>query len=124
MNVEDWRVLVIEDEADSSEVVREVLESYGVASWSATTAEEGLAMIAEIQPTLFIVDLALPGMDGWSFLREIQSYPETAHIPAVATTAYHSATVARNAIEAGFRAYFPKPIDTMSFMRELTSMVG
>jgi CheY-like chemotaxis protein len=71
-----------------------------------------------------IVDLALPGMDGWGFLREVQNNAATAHIPAVAVTAFHSANVARQTIEAGFKAYFPKPLDTMSFVRELTRIIN
>ncbi|CAG1010753.1 MAG: response regulator [Anaerolinea sp.] len=122
--ISDWRVLVIEDEADSMEVVKELFEHHQVSCWAVGTAEEALAMIAEVQPNLFVVDLALPGMDGWGFLKTIKDDPNTAHIPAVAVTAYHSANVARQAIDAGFRAYFPKPLDTMSFVRELSRMLG
>lgn len=120
MNQNDWRVLVIEDENDSAEVVLEMLQFQGIQATSVASAEVALDVIDEVQPNLFIVDLALPGMDGWAFLRELRRNPTTAAIPAVAVTAFHSASVAREAIAAGFRAYFPKPIDTTSFVRQLS----
>jgi CheY-like chemotaxis protein len=123
MKPDQWRVLVIEDESDSTEVVREMLEYNGIQSWAAATAEEALQMIPEVQPNLFVVDLALPGMDGWGFLKTVREDPATADVPAVAITAYHSINVARQAIEAGFAAYFPKPLDTTSFVRELSRIL-
>ncbi len=124
MKQSDWRVLIIEDEQDSTEVVSEMFEYNGIKSWSAATAEEALKMIPNIQPNIFVVDLALPGMDGWGFLKAVRENPTTANIPAVAITAFHSINVARQAIEAGFAAYFPKPLDTTSFVRELARIVA
>jgi len=123
MKSDQWRVLVIEDESDSTEVVREMFEYNGIKSWAAATAEEALRMIPEVKPNLFVVDLALPGMDGWGFLKAVRENPATAEVPAVAITAYHSINVARQAIEAGFAAYFPKPLDTTSFVRELARIL-
>jgi two-component system chemotaxis sensor kinase CheA len=120
----DWRVLIIEDEADSSEVVSEMFEFYGIPNWVAGTAEEALGMIGQVNPNLFVVDLALPGMDGWGFLNTVRADSATAEIPAVAVTAFHSIQVARQAIDAGFAAYFPKPLDTTSFVRELDRILG
>src|SRR5947207_7838915 len=119
MNRDQWRILVIEDEADNTEIIREMFEYNAIQSWSAATAEDALQMVSEVQPNLFVVDLALPGMDGWGFLKTVREDPSTNDIPAVAITAFHSINVARQAIEAGFAAYFPKPIDTTSFVREL-----
>jgi CheY-like chemotaxis protein len=58
-------------------------------------------------------------MDGWGLLSTIRNNPKTASIPAVAVTAFHSSNVAQEAIKAGFDAYFPKPIEATSFVREL-----
>ena len=80
-------------------------------------------MLEDYIPSLFIVDLALPGMDGWSFLREIQSRPELAEVPSVAVTAYHATSVAQQAIEAGFTAYFPKPFQPQAFIDELSRIL-
>lgn len=123
MQPNQWRVLVVEDQADNTEVIREVFEYNAIQSWAAATAEDALQMIPDVRPNLFVVDLALPGMDGWGFLKTIREDPATADVPAVAITAYHSISVARQAIEAGFAAYFPKPIDTTTLVRELARIL-
>jgi CheY-like chemotaxis protein len=123
MKQSEWRVLIIEDEQDSSEVVQEMFQYNGIQSWSAGTAEDALKMIPTVKPNVFVIDLALPGMDGWEFLKAIRENAATANTPAVAITAFHSINVARQAIEAGFTAYFPKPLDTTSFVRELARII-
>src|SRR5574341_6716 len=119
----NWHALIIEDEADSAEVVERILKFHRISYAVAQNAEEALLRLKEEAPTILIVDLALPGMDGWGFLQAVRSDPATAHIPAVAVTAFHSTSVAQEAIKAGFNAYFPKPIEATSFVRELERIV-
>lgn len=119
----DWHVLVIEDETDSADVVSRILKYHQIAHTVAASAEEALPLVAQIKPTLLIVDLALPGMDGWQFLKRVRSNPATETIPAVAITAFHSAHVAEQAREQGFDGYFPKPIEPMSFAESLRVIV-
>lgn len=122
-DMSSWKVLVIEDEGDSMDLVQEILYHYNIETYAAFSAEEALSQIAAVRPTLLIVDLALPGMDGWGLLKVVRGMPETAALPAVAVTAFHSANVAQEAISAGFNAYFPKPIDSTSFVRELVRVL-
>lgn len=124
MSIKDWKVLVVEDENDSMELVQGIFEHYGVHSVGAPTAEEALRLLQHQQPNLIIIDLALPGMDGWRLLSEIKGQSSFAQVPCVAITAYHSAETATQAIRHGFDAYFSKPIDATSYMRELESIVG
>jgi CheY-like chemotaxis protein len=119
----NWQALVIEDEADSMELVQGILEYHGIRSVGAPTAEEAFKALETKTPDLFIVDLALPGMDGWGFLKQLKSDTRWSHIPRVAVTAYHNPFLAEKAIEAGFQAYFAKPIDATSFVRELQSIL-
>jgi CheY-like chemotaxis protein len=123
MSIADWRVLIVEDEQDSMDVVQDILSHYNIETYGAYSAEEALEIISQVNPTLAILDLALPMMDGWGLLAALRNNPETAHIPAVAVTAYHSANVAQQAIQAGFDAYFSKPIEATSFVRELERIV-
>lgn len=118
-----WKALIIEDEADSAEVVSRILRYHQIDNVVTHSAEEALRIIDEVQPTLLIVDLGLPGMDGWEFLRTIRNTPRLRNIPAVAVTAFHSVSVADEAIRAGFKAYFSKPIETTSFVRELERII-
>jgi CheY-like chemotaxis protein len=123
MSIKDWNVLVIEDEADSMELVQGLLNHYGIASVGATSGEEALQMLEQMDPSLIIVDLALPGLDGWGVLEAVRSHRDLMYVPCVAITAFHTPELAEEAIRAGFSAYFAKPIDSTSFVRELQTIV-
>ncbi len=124
MKLSEWNVLVVEDEDDSMALVQGLLDYHGVRSIATTTGEEALQVLKKTVPTLIVIDLALPGMDGWSLLQAIRQNRTLANVPCVAITAYHSAEVAYQAVEAGFDAYFAKPLDATSFVRELVGIVG
>jgi CheY-like chemotaxis protein len=70
-----------------------------------------------------IIDLALPDKDGWQLLSQINAHPKMGDLPAIAVTAYHNSKLREEAILAGFKAYFPKPIDSTSFLRELEAIL-
>lgn len=122
--INEWNVLVVEDEADSMELVQGLLNYHGIQSVGVSDGEAALQVLATTHPTLILVDLALPGLDGWGLLKRIRHGAQTAAIPCVAMTAYHSPELADKAIVAGFNAYFSKPIDATSFVRELESIVA
>lgn len=124
MTTSDWNFLVVEDERDSMELVHGLLTYHGIPCVEAATGEDALKILRSQIPTLIVIDLALPGMDGWTLLKRIRQNPALAAIPRVAITAYHTAELASKAIEAGFDAYFPKPLDATSFVRELEDLVG
>jgi CheY-like chemotaxis protein len=124
MTTNDWKVLVVEDEADSMELVQELFHHYGIQSIGATSGEEALRILETETPTLIIIDLALPGIDGWGLLGALKNKRALSNIPRIAITAYHTAEVANQAIEKGFDAYFSKPLDATSFVRELQGIIG
>lgn len=124
MQLSAWNVLIVEDEPDSMEVIQSILGFQGIRCTGANTAERALDILDEIIPTIIIIDLSLPKMNGWDLLQAIEQNPRLADVPRVAVTAYHSAELAVKAIEVGFHAYFPKPIDSTSFVRELQNIVS
>jgi CheY-like chemotaxis protein len=124
MTTNDWKVLVVEDEADSMELVQELFHHYGIQSIGASSGEEALRILETETPTLIIIDLALPGIDGWGLLGALKNKRALSNIPRIAITAYHTAEVANQAIEKGFDAYFSKPLDATSFVRELQGIIG
>ena len=124
MTITNWNVLVVEDEADSMELVQGLLGHYGIHSVGATSGEEALQLLGEMTPTLIILDLALPGVDGWELLNTLRVHKSLSRVPCVAITAFHTPELAEQAIEAGFSAYFAKPIDATSFVRELQTIVS
>lgn len=116
MSISDWRVLVVDDEYDSAEIVGLIFEPYGSEIFITKNGIDCLNALERVQPTLIVVDLAMPKMDGWQTLVEIRALPQYDHVPVVAITAYHSSKVADDARQAGFDAYFQKPIDVDRFM--------
>jgi CheY-like chemotaxis protein len=118
-DLSNWYVLLVDDEEDAQAVLVPVLEHYSIAVDTAFTAEEALDKLKEQSPTLAVVDLGLPGMNGWDMLATMQNDPYLSHIPVVAITAFHSITVAEEALKAGFAAYFPKPINSRTFVQDL-----
>jgi len=124
-NLSDWKVLVIEDEADAQDVVRMILQGCGAQVFVASSAEEALELLTD-HPVLTVVvtDLALPSMNGWELLSTLRSRSELSGTPVVAMTAYHSTQVAQEAIQAGFAAYIPKPINSMTFAEDLANIVS
>lgn len=119
----NWEILLVEDDEDARSVLSSILQNHEVSVTMATTAEEALSQLKTSKPTLVIIDLGLPKMNGWELISAMRSQPALADIPAVAITAYHSNRVAQKAIEAGFVAYFPKPISLKMFVEDLTNIL-
>ncbi len=120
----NWRVLVIEDEYDSIQMVSKILSFHGIEVHVAHNGRESLEMLDTLNPTLIVSDLAMPEMDGWQTLAAIRANPYTRHIPVVAVTAFHSADVAEEALRAGFNAFFAKPVSARTFVQQLQKLVG
>jgi CheY-like chemotaxis protein len=119
----NWNILVIEDDTDGQEVVSRMLKYHRIPHKIAGSGEDALNFLECEAFSACIVDLALPGIDGWGVLSAIRNDDELQSLPCVAITAYHSTEVAVKAIEAGFNAYFSKPLDATSFVRELTNVL-
>jgi CheY-like chemotaxis protein len=124
MVLKSWSALVVEDNFDDAQLFSHILTFHGIQVFLAADGNQGLAMVDQTQPTLVITDLALPQKDGWAVLAWIRSQPELAHLTVVAVTAYDSIEVARGAIDAGFDAYFSKPVDPVTFVDQLSDLLN
>ncbi len=120
----DWKVVVVEDTYDDRQLISKILEYYGIEVHISKNGNECLKLLEQLLPTLIVTDLAMPERDGWQTLAAIRANRDTAHIPVVAVTAYHSAEVAEDALRAGFNGYFPKPVDPLTFVRSLEKIVA
>src|ERR1700759_1973776 len=105
------RILVVEDDMDGQEVFEHILRHHNINADIVSTGEEAISQMAIQKYSAAIIDLALPKIDGWTLLEAILANHTAAPIPWGAVTAFPSAEVAVKAIEAGFVAYFPKPLD-------------
>jgi CheY-like chemotaxis protein len=119
----DWKILVVEDEPDGQLVVAGILNYFNVEVETVGNAEDALTKLHTTQYSGAVIDLALPGMDGMELLKKIRNTPALAAMPCVAITAFHTSLVKQHAIDAGFDAYFSKPIDDTLFVRELTRVI-
>ena len=126
MVAKNWHVLVVEDDADGQEMMATLLGHLGISLDIAADAAEAEQFLFQSDKTYSaaIIDLALPDKDGWQILSGVLADSRTADLPCIAVTAYHTSKLREDAVMAGFKSYFPKPLDGTTFMRELQSMLG
>jgi signal transduction histidine kinase/CheY-like chemotaxis protein len=104
-------VLVVDDNRLSRQLARDVLEGGGWRVLTAEDGESGVEVARRERPSLVLLDLAMPGKDGYTAARELRTAPETASIPLVALTALAMRSDEEKAYAAGFDAYLTKPIE-------------
>jgi PAS domain S-box-containing protein len=111
--IEGLRILVVDDEAETRELLSFVLETCHARVQTATNADEAFARIREGVYDLLISDVGMPGGDGYSLLRRVRELApaEAGHIAALALTAYARGEDRTRALRAGFDMHMPKPID-------------
>ena len=117
-------VLVIDDEANTREVVAAMLRRCRAIVAVAASAAEGLARVAEHRPDAIVCDIAMPGEDGYAFIRTLRaSGAGAAAIPVIALTAFGRPDDRTRALESGFDAYLGKPVDPVT-LAEAVREVG
>ena len=89
----------------------------------AADAEQGLTMAAVERPDLILMDLGLPGIDGWEATRRLKAAAETKHIPVIAVSAHAMAGDREKALEAGCDDYDTKPIDFARLRAKIQKLV-
>ena len=104
-------VLVVEDDPDTQEILRTILEKEGANVSLASTAVEGLQTFLRVRPDVLLCDLGLPGADGYALLRQIRGLPGIlgGSTAAVALTGY-AAELTPKVLHAGFQAHLQKPV--------------
>jgi CheY-like chemotaxis protein len=115
------RVLVVEDTPHNLQLMSFLLRAYGHTVEPADSGEQGVALAHTVQPDLVIMDLQLPGIDGYQVLAALRSDPSLPRMPVVAVTAFAMANDHRKAVAAGFHHYMTKPIDPPTFVDEIDS---
>jgi len=105
------KILIIEDTENNRVLLTRRLKPRGHDIVTAEDAEHGLAMVAAERPDLILMDVGLPGMDGWSATRQLKADPVHRQIPVIALTAHAMDGDREKAIEAGCDDYETKPID-------------
>ena len=117
------RILVVEDQEDNRTIVRDLLSSVGYEVIEATTGDEGVSMAKTETPDLILMDIQLPGIDGYEAARRIKAEPSNQHIPIIAVTSYALSGDENKAIEAGCDAYFAKPFSPRKLLDKIREFV-
>ena len=102
-------VLVVDDYQDAREMYSEYLKASGFRVAEARTGIEAVAKARELKPDCILMDLSLPGIDGWEATRQLKADRATTHIPVVAITGHTSELASRDARAAGCSSFVLKP---------------
>jgi CheY-like chemotaxis protein len=105
------RVLLVEDGEDAREMLRMVLTITGHQVWDAADGRAALGVLARERVDVAIVDIGLPGLDGYQLAEAIRARPDGAKIFLVALTGFGRPEDQRRALDAGFDAHLVKPVD-------------
>lgn len=116
-------VLIIEDEADIQNFVSRVLELEGYHVLKASDGKRGMEIVRESTVALVLLDLRIPGRDGWSVLREIRHDTELSKIPVIVITAVADALQRRRTLHMGANLYLTKPMSAHSLAENIASIL-
>ncbi len=120
------RVLVVDDERDSLELVRRLLKDCKADVLLASSAEDGLRLVKENSPDVIVSDIGMPGKDGLEMMRELRarSALQQARIPAIALTAFARSEDRTRAMLAGYQVHLSKPVEPQELLAAVANLAG
>lgn len=125
-SLQGLKILVVDDEADTRELIQEVLQECGSEVITSASAEEALVALEQHKPDILISDLGMPEEDGYSLISKIRALPSErgGQIPAAALTAYARAEDRMRVLRSGFQFHLPKPVDSAELVTVVASLAG
>ena len=125
-SLEGVSVLVVDDDADTRDLVRMVLSQRGADVYTAGSADEALALVEERRPEILLSDIAMPGEDGYELIRRVRALGAArgGHVKAAALTAYARTEDRLRALWAGFETHVPKPVQPNELAAVVASLAG
>jgi len=113
------RILAIDDQEDNRRILRDLLAAADYEVIEAVDGEEAVALAEQHVPDLILMDIQLPGIDGYEATRRIKANPALAHIPVIAVTSYALTGDEDKAMEAGCTAYIAKPFSPRALLAKV-----
>ena len=105
-------ILVVDDNRDNTDIIREYLEVRGYPITVASSGEEALALFETVKPALVLLDVMMPGRDGWEVCRIMKQHPELGRtVRIIMVTALNEMEDKREALQTGADDYVAKPFD-------------
>ena len=113
------RILVIEDTEDNRQIIRDLMTSVGYELIEAVDGVEGVAAAEREKPDLILMDIQLPGIDGYEATRRIRAIPDLAKVPIIAVTSYALSGDEAKTREAGCDGYVAKPFSPRQLLAKV-----
>jgi PAS domain S-box-containing protein len=123
--LDDLKILAVDDEADTRELLQAVLEQCGAEVKVVRSAQEALEQIGRFKPDVLVSDIGMPEEDGYELIRQVRRLPPEAGgtIPAVALTAYARAEDRLRVLREGYQMHVPKPVELAELVAVIASLV-
>src|SRR5215831_4621625 len=118
------RILVVEDNEENRNIMRDLLDSAGYEMIEALTGEDGVTLAERERPDLILMDIQLPGLDGYEATRRIKANPALRPIPIIAVTSYALSGDDQKALAAGCDAYVTKPFSPRALLGKIREYLG
>jgi CheY-like chemotaxis protein len=118
------KILLVEDNEMNRDMLSRRLARRGYEVVIAVDGEQGVAMARSAAPALILMDMSLPGLDGWEATRQLKATPETRGIPVIALTAHAMAGDREKAIAAGCDDFDTKPVDLDRLLGKIEALLG
>jgi CheY-like chemotaxis protein/anti-sigma regulatory factor (Ser/Thr protein kinase) len=117
-SIEGLHVLLVDDDADTRELVGEILRRHQATVDIAASARQAMQLVASAKPDVMVSDIAMPEQDGYSLVRELRRLPAEhgGKLPAIALTAFAGEDDRRRSIEAGFQLHLLKPVNAVDLI--------
>lgn len=123
-NIATWRILAVDDEPDNLNLLGDLLEFQGAEVKRAGSGQEGLDALDGFKPTVILLDLSMPGMDGWELHRQLRGRTELAGVPIIAITALAMPADKERVEKQGFDGYITKPFRIGTLLSELQGSIA
>lgn len=118
------RILIVDDSPTETYRFREILEKHGHQVLEATNGADGVAVARAEMPDLVLMDVVMPGLNGFQATRQLTKDEETAHIPIVIVTTKDQETDRVWGKRQGARDYLTKPVDEGQLMQTIASLIA
>ncbi len=118
------KILLVEDNEMNRDMLSRRLLKKGYELVMAVDGEQGIEMARAEAPDLILMDISLPGLDGWEATRRLKAMPETQAIPIIALTAHAMAGDREKCLEAGCNDYDTKPVELPRLLGKIQELLA
>jgi len=117
-------ILIADDSSDIRTIMRYMLTDLGFAVVEAADGNQAVRLARQCQPVLILLDLCMPGIDGWEVAARLRADPALEEVPIMAMTAYHVSAAIRAALHAGCQHVVTKPFDLHEMSRQIAALMS